>query len=202
MNMQINSKLTVVTRNDISFGYQIAQSNHATADHGHDFPEVSKQWKEESNSIITLTVSSEEELIKLYNKLSKTHNVSLFFEPDIDQHTALCFYADENIRKKLRHLPLAGKVEGKVDRLILDMKRTPQTENQSVWDHGVSVSKKYKELLSYLREGTPLTSEWRLPEWVEDNKGFILDNLLPDDVMRQYQTYHDCGKKRLLIEKK
>lgn len=81
-----------------------------------------------------------------------------------------------------------------MDRLILDMRKTPQTDTQSVWDHGVAVSQKYKELLAHLREGTPLSSEWRLPDWIEDNKEFILDNLLPDDVMRQYHIYHDCGK--------
>jgi len=106
----------------------------------------------------------------------------------------LCFYADENARKKLRHLPLAGKKSGKVDSLILDMKKTPQTETQSVWDHGVSVSEKYKELISYLRGDSQLTSEWKMPDWVQDNKKFILDNLYPDDIMRKYHVYHDSGK--------
>jgi hypothetical protein len=74
------------------------------------------------------------------------------------------------------------------------MKKTPQTDTQSVWDHGVAVSEKYKELVSYLRGESKLTSEWKMPDWVEDNKKFILDNLYSDDIMRQYHVYHDCGK--------
>lgn len=74
------------------------------------------------------------------------------------------------------------------------MKKTPQTDTQSVWDHGVAVSEKYKELISYLRGESQLTSDWKLPDWIEDNKDFILKNLYSDDIMRKYHVYHDCGK--------
>ena len=71
------------------------------------------------------------------------------------------------------------------------MKACPQTDTQSVYEHGVAVSLKYKELLQHLRTNSPITG-WRLPEWI--NHPFILEKLLPDDVMETYHIYHDCGK--------
>ena len=71
------------------------------------------------------------------------------------------------------------------------MKACPQTDTQTVYEHGVAVSLKYKELLQYLRTGSPI-SGWRLPEWI--NHPSILPNLFPDHIMETYHIYHDCGK--------
>lgn len=71
------------------------------------------------------------------------------------------------------------------------MKACPQTDTQSVYDHGVAVSLKYKELLQHLHTNSPL-SGWRLPEWI--NHPLIIPNLFPDEVMEIYHIYHDCGK--------
>jgi len=58
------------------------------------------------------------------------------------------------------------------------MKNAPQTDTQSVWEHGVSVRNYLFDLLDHLRKGTPLKYEWRLPDWINDP--ILLENL-PDD---------------------
>lgn len=69
-----------------------------------------------------------------------------------------------------------------------------QTKGMSILEHGESVHNYYKDLHSYLFEGTPLAMSWRLPEWLEQNKEFIKANLYSLDIMREYHIYHDCGK--------
>jgi hypothetical protein len=78
------------------------------------------------------------------------------------------------------------------EELIMKMKETPQTETQSVWDHGQSVQNYMFDLLDHLRNGTPLKYEWKLPEWIYDQK--LLENLPSDETLKLYTLYHDCGK--------
>ena len=99
----------MITRQDLSPGYQCVQSCHAVADFSYQFPESFKRWKLESNSIITLSVKSESELIKLYNKFSLLVPCSKFFEPDINEWTSICLFGESDIRKKLSYLPLTLK---------------------------------------------------------------------------------------------
>ena len=79
------------------------------ADFAHQFPETFSKWKNESNSIICLSIENQDELLKLYEKYSPLTNCIKFFEPDVNEHTSICFYADETIRKSLSNLPLALK---------------------------------------------------------------------------------------------
>lgn len=68
-----------------------------------------------------------------------------------------------------------------------------QFENMNVLSHGHSVFEWFDDLYAYLTEPNgSLLNEWRLPDWIHDNK--IIDNLLPYDILQVYQTYHDCGK--------
>ena len=110
---QINkeeSKLVVITRSDLTQGYQSQQSTHSVADFAHEFPQSFNEWKTTSNSIICLQVNNETELDTLYNKLSKLTSVTKFYEPDLnDELTSICLYANKDIRKKLSYLPLLGK---------------------------------------------------------------------------------------------
>lgn len=102
--------MIVITRSDLTPGYQSQQSTHSIADFAYEFPQEFKQWKETSNSIICLSVTSEEELEKLFIKLSNFTNVVKFNEPDLnDELTSICLYGDASIRKKLSYLPLLGK---------------------------------------------------------------------------------------------
>ena len=107
---QINeTKLVVITRRDISPGYQVVQSTHSIADFAYEHPETFKNWKEESNSIICLQAKDEAHLQKLYEKLKLMTPSVMFFEPDVNEFTSLCVYGTPAIRKKLSHLPLSLK---------------------------------------------------------------------------------------------
>lgn len=101
----------MITRENISPGYQVVQSNHSIADFIFEHPVLAQQWKKESNSIINLSVPTEQELAGLSKQLkSKGYYVSEFYEPDIDnQLTAICVYATSVVRKELSHLPLTLK---------------------------------------------------------------------------------------------
>ena len=103
------TKLVVITRQDINPGYIVVQSTHSLADFASECPEVFKKWKEESNSIICLSCKSEAQLLKLYEKYSQLTPGVKFFEPDVDQWTSICLYGTPQIRKSLSHLPLALK---------------------------------------------------------------------------------------------
>jgi len=84
-------------------------SAHAVADFAFEHPEIFKQWKEESNSIICLAAKSEEHLLKLYEKYSKITPAVKFFEPDVNEYTSICLYVTPSIRKSLSSLPLTLK---------------------------------------------------------------------------------------------
>jgi len=69
-----------------------------------------------------------------------------------------------------------------------------QTKGLSVLDHGKLVNEYYRDLMEYLRKGTPLKHEWKLPDWIDQYGYEIISNVFDDDTMMRYQTYHDCGK--------
>lgn len=78
--------------------------------------------------------------------------------------------------------------------LISKMKDCPQTKTQNVLEHGYSVWRHMKELLDYLRLDKPLKQEWKLPEWVYDNKDLLLSNLPDEKTLKLALIFHDCGK--------
>lgn len=106
---QNETKLVVITRNDITEGYQAVQSTHSIADFAFEYPIEFKNWKSESNSIICLAVKNEFELKKIYQKFKELTPSVIFYEPDIDEETSICLYGTPEVRKKLRHLPLLLK---------------------------------------------------------------------------------------------
>lgn len=69
-----------------------------------------------------------------------------------------------------------------------------QTKGQSVLQHGLSVKDYLFDLISHLRDDTPLKHKWVLPEWVYTNKDLILSSIPDDETLELYTTYHDCGK--------
>lgn len=180
----------VITRSDLSYGYQSQQSCHSVADFAHEFPQQFNDWKQNSNSIICLQVNNEKELDALYQKLSKLTPVTKFYEPDLnDELTSICLYADKDVRKKVSYLPLLGKPKkSSFNKVISDMINTPQTNTQNVLEQGLSVHNKFKQLLS----GD--TSDWKLPNWFIDNKDFILNNLHDINTLIEYHILHDIGK--------
>ncbi len=78
------------------------------------------------------------------------------------------------------------------------MKDCPQTEGQSTLDHGFSVKNHLFDLLNHLRNGSPLKYEWKIPDWVYDNKDLILRSLPSDKTLKLYTIFHDCGKWKCL----
>lgn len=105
------TKLVVITHKELSKGYQCVQSCHSIADFLFEHPVQAKQWKEESNSIITLACPNLESLEKISKKLKKKgYFVTEFFEPDIDnQLTSICVFGIPIVRKQLSYLPLTLK---------------------------------------------------------------------------------------------
>lgn len=106
-----NEKLRVVSRRDLNISIQAVQSAHAAIDFQHQYPFESTEWHKKSNYLAFLTVSNEEELIKLTTKailLGIKHTI--FREPDIgNQITAVAFEPSDAARKLTSSCPLLGK---------------------------------------------------------------------------------------------
>jgi hypothetical protein len=78
------------------------------------------------------------------------------------------------------------------------MKECPQTDTQSVYEHGVSVKEHIFELISFLKTGQ-VPEGWRLPDWMHMYREQILASLLLEDIIKAYAVFHDCGKPYCLI---
>ena len=74
------------------------------------------------------------------------------------------------------------------------MSQCEQTKGQSVLDHGKSVESYLFDLLHHLRHGSDLKYEWKIPEFVYENKDLFLKSLPDDETLSLYTIYHDCGK--------
>lgn len=90
-------------RNDISPGYQLAQTAHAVADFAIEHPEKFKAWKHGSNYLCCLSADAKR-IDMIINRLS-AHNIhhTIFREPDIgDQITAIAVEAlPQQLHKQL-----------------------------------------------------------------------------------------------------
>lgn len=75
------------------------------------------------------------------------------------------------------------------DQVILDMKNCPQTETQSVYQHGLSVKDYTFDLIEDQSKFL-----WKLPDWFAQYKNQIVKSLYPKDMIAEYTTFHDCGK--------
>ena len=107
-NYQIN-KLIVVTRKDLTPGYQIAQAGHALAQFMLDYPDQANQWN--NNYLICLSVENENQLKTLLEKM-RMHDipVSYFLEPDLgNEMTAIAFQGSDKASKLTSSIPLALK---------------------------------------------------------------------------------------------
>jgi hypothetical protein len=73
------------------------------------------------------------------------------------------------------------------------MQTTPQTESQSVYQHGISVRDHIFELIAFLRTGQ-IDEGWKLPQWMYQHQQQLLSLLLPEEIIEEYAIFHDCGK--------
>jgi hypothetical protein len=81
------------------------------------------------------------------------------------------------------------------EQVIKDMKACEQTKGMSVLEHGDMVRDYYHDLYFHLyEEDTALRFEWKLPNWLLENKQYILNELCHDYVIQEYLIMHDCGK--------
>lgn len=115
-NTATHSKLYMVTRQDLSLGYQIVQTAHATAEFMLNHSQIARKWRDESQYMVALSVPDESELSVLMDKASKLNiSFSAFREPDIgNEVTAVVFAPTEHTRKLLSQCSLAGKQTEKV----------------------------------------------------------------------------------------
>jgi hypothetical protein len=74
------------------------------------------------------------------------------------------------------------------------MKTCGQTETQSVLEHGISVKNYLFDLIDHLESEKPLKYEWRIPQWLIDNKELILGSLPSRKTLKLATIMHDCGK--------
>lgn len=203
---QKENKLITVTRQDLSSGYQTVQTAHAIADFAHEFPDQFKKWKQESNSIICLSVKDEQELEKFCTTLDKKEiKYVKFYEPDVNnQLTAICLEPSERARKVTSYLPLCNKKEGDINKhntpkknkeeVIERMKNTFQFQEQSVLQHGESVWKYYQAITDTLNGEDESGLELKIPEDIKYWRDEILNLRYTDDIVKEYCIMHDLGK--------
>lgn len=111
MSLQVKEgdKLYVITRRDLSEGYQGVQSIHAGIQFIFEHPEYAECWYKQSNYLGFLSVANEQELLELI-ELATAHDIrlSVFREPDVDnQITAIALAPGQKSKKLCSRLPLA-----------------------------------------------------------------------------------------------
>jgi len=100
----------IVVREDISPGYQLAQSIHAKDQFTHEHKNIEQDWYVRSNTIAVLAVENEEYLLQIA-EMAKDQKLafSLFFEPDIQAYTAIAIEPCDKTTEMLKELKTAGK---------------------------------------------------------------------------------------------
>lgn len=91
--------------------YQAVQSGHAAIQFQYDYPDIAKEWHDNSKYLIYLSVENESELQHLIQKLQKSKiKFSVFRESDIDnQITAIAIEPSDKTRRLVSNLPLMLK---------------------------------------------------------------------------------------------
>jgi hypothetical protein len=74
------------------------------------------------------------------------------------------------------------------------MRLCEQTQGQSVYQHGESVRAHMGLLIDRLKNGTPLSNEWKIPGWFETYSKDIAAYIKDEEKIDLYTLYHDCGK--------
>ena len=87
----------------------MAQTVHSSSRFAYHYPELHREWIEQSEYVVSLSVDNEEKLQRLYYKLQDNGAVVVaFHEPDIDnQLTSICYYGTPEMIKITNKLNLA-----------------------------------------------------------------------------------------------
>jgi peptidyl-tRNA hydrolase len=111
--MKAPKRLITVTRQDLSPGYQIAQTAHAVANFCLAYRYEALQWHVQGNYVISLAVPDEQALIELCAQLEWIDTqYTVFYESDIREHTAITFIANTVTNELTKDIALAGRVNG------------------------------------------------------------------------------------------
>ena len=110
-SIKMGDKLFLVTRRDMSAGYQAVQSCHAIRQFTAEHPEIDDEWFKKSNYLALLSVENEIELMKL---ITSAHDQGLrwsaFREPDVGGAiTAIAIEPNLKTVNLCKDLPLALK---------------------------------------------------------------------------------------------
>lgn len=101
----------MVTREDMSPGYQAVQAAHAAIDFTFEHPSRAGPWHTNSNYLVLLSLKNEKQLkllIQKCNELQLCHTV--FREPDIGNAiTAVAIEPSDRTQKLVRKIPLLFK---------------------------------------------------------------------------------------------
>lgn len=76
------------------------------------------------------------------------------------------------------------------------MKGCPQTDTQSILEHGFSVKNRMFDLIYHIRDNKPLKYNWILPKWIYNS--ILIENLPNDQIIKIYCIFHDIGKYRCI----
>lgn len=122
-------KLIIVTRQDLTPGYQATQATHAALLFAQEFPQIYEQWSKDPY-LALLSVKNEQELTNLISKLEKSSiKFSTFREPDIDnQITSICIEPSDASRRITSSLPKMLRdfnAENQIDKNNYKMKGEP-----------------------------------------------------------------------------
>lgn len=103
--------MVLVTRRDLSPGYQSVQPAHALAEFATVYPKIFGHWHKEHKNLIILSVANELALLDLF-KQAQDRGIKgvLFREPDIDDEaTAIALEPSDETYRLTSSLPLALK---------------------------------------------------------------------------------------------
>lgn len=111
MKIKSGDKLYVITRRDLSPGYQAVQSIHAAQTFAVRFPDINGEWYNMSNYLALLSVVDESALKRLYSRAHKSGlKACAFIEPDIGfKITAIAIEPSKRTKELCKSLPLALK---------------------------------------------------------------------------------------------
>lgn len=103
--------MVLVTRRDLTPGYQVVQPAHALAEFAIKYPKTFKTWQVNQKNLVVLSTSNELALTDLYFKAQEMKvKCVLFKEPDIgNEATAIALEPCEATYKLTSSIPLALK---------------------------------------------------------------------------------------------
>lgn len=108
---QVHKKLITVTRRDLLPGYQAVQAAHSAIEFQYQFPDIAKQWNEQSKYLVFLSIENEIQLKKLIEKANtRKIKFTIFKEPDINnQITSITFEPSKESQRLCSNLSLMLK---------------------------------------------------------------------------------------------